>query len=107
MKVVLIAPTINEVEGLRYTLPRLDKNIIDEIIVADRNSTNGTVEYCQENGYRVYHQKSRGYGAAVMEVIALTDADVIVELCPDGSSIPEKVPDLLTKIREGYDLVVA
>ena len=50
MKVVLIAPTINEIDGLRYTLPRLDKNIIDEIIVADRNSTDGTVEYCKENG---------------------------------------------------------
>ena len=107
MKVVLIAPTINEVEGLRWTLPRLDKNIINEIIVADRNSTDGTVEYCKENGYRVYHQQSRGYGNAVMEVIAMTDSDIIVELCPDGSSIPEKVSDMIAKINDGYDLVVA
>ncbi len=103
----MIAPTINELEGLRLTLPRLDKNIIDEIIVADKNSTDGTVEYCKENGYRVYHQQSRGYGAAVMEVIAMTDADVIIGFCPDGSSIPEKIPDLLEKINEGYDLVIA
>ena len=107
MKVVLIAPTINELEGLRLTFPRLDKTIIDEIIVADKNSTDGTIEYCKENGYRIYHQQSRGYGAAVMEVIAMTDADVIVEFCADGSSIPEKVSDLLAKINEGYDLAVA
>ncbi len=107
MKIALIALTINEVAALPQVLPKLNRNIIHEIIVVDLNSTDGTVEYCIENGYRVHHQQSRGYGAGCMEILAITDADVIIEFPPDGSSMPEKIPDLLAKINEGYDFVIA
>ena len=106
MKVALIAPTINEVEGLRNVFPRLPKDLLDEIIVVDLHSTDGTIEYAKENGYSVHHQKSRGYGAGIMEALAQTDADVIIEFPPDGSSPPERIGDLLAKLNEGYDLVI-
>ncbi len=107
MKVALIAPTINEVEALRVIVPRLKRVSLDEIIVVDLDSTDGTIEYCREQGVRVLHQKTRGYGAAFMEALEKTDADIIIEFCPDGSSLPEKIPDLLEKIKEGYDMVIA
>ncbi len=107
MKVALIAPTVNEITALRQVFPRLDRGILDEIIVVDLNSTDGTVEYCNEYGYRVIHQQSRGYGAGFMEALAVTKADIIIEFPPDGSSMPEKIPDLLSKINEGYDFVIA
>jgi glycosyltransferase involved in cell wall biosynthesis len=107
MKVALIAPTINEIAGLREIFPRLPKDVLDEIIVVDLNSTDGTVEYCKEHGYRVHHQQSRGYGAGILEALRETSADIIIEFPPDGSSLPEKIPDLLAKINEGYDVVVA
>jgi len=106
MKVALIAPTMNEVEGLRAVFPRLPKDLLDEVIVVDLNSTDGTVEYCKEHGYRVHHQQSRGYGAGILEGLAVTDADVIIEFPPDGSSMPESIGKLLAKIDEGYDLVI-
>ncbi len=106
MKTLLIAPTINEVVALRQVLPRLDRKTVDEIIVVDQNSTDGTVEYCQKLGYRVHRQQSRGYGASFMEVLAMTKADIIIEFLPDGSSLPEKIPELLAKINEGYDFVI-
>ncbi len=107
MKIALIAPTINEITALPHVLPKLDRNIIHEIIVVDLNSTDGTVAYCIENGFQVHHQQNPGYGAALMEALAITNADVIIEFTPDGSAIPEKVPDLLAKINEGYDFVIA
>lgn len=110
MKVTLIAPTINEVEALREVMPKLaaiDKNLLHEIIVADFKSTDGTVEYCIDNGHRIHHQQNRGYGAAYMEVIPQTQADIIIEFPPDGSSPPERVADLISKINEGYDMVIA
>lgn len=106
-KAALIALTVNEVEGIKQVFPRINKAVLDEIIVVDLNSTDGTVEYCQERGYRVHHQRSRGYGAGVVETLTITDADVIVEFPPDGSSLPEKIPEILAKIDEGYDLVIA
>src|SRR3989344_6669378 len=106
-KTALIALAVNEVEGIRQVFPRINREAMDEIIVVDLNSTDGTVEYCQERGYRVHHQRSRGYGAGVVETLTITDADVIVEFPPDGSSLPEKIPEILAKIDEGYDLVIA
>ena len=53
MTVALIAPTINEIDGLKAVFPKLPKDLIDEILVVDLNSTDGTKEWCRENGYRV------------------------------------------------------
>ncbi|OGG51096.1 hypothetical protein A2763_02025 [Candidatus Kaiserbacteria bacterium RIFCSPHIGHO2_01_FULL_54_36] len=107
MNVALIAPTVNEVEGLRAVFPKLPKDLLNEIVVVDLNSTDGTIEYCKKEGYRVHHQVSRGYGAGIMEGLAHTSADIIVEFPPDGSSPPERIGDLVAKVREGYDLVIA
>ena len=107
MKAALIIPTYNEIDGVREIFPRLPKNVLNEIIVADLNSTDGTLEYCKEHGYRVHHQVAPGYGAAFMEALALTDAEIIVEFPPDGNNLPEKIPDVIAKIKEGYDFVIA
>ena len=105
MKVALIAPTINEIDGLRAVFQTAQR-IAREIIVVDLNSTDGTVEYCKEHGYKVHRQQSRGYGAGILEGLAQTDADIIIEFPPDGSSPPDRIADLLAKISEGYDLVI-
>src|SRR3989344_2461115 len=107
MKVVLIAPTINEVEALRAGFPKINRQWLDKIIVVDLNSTDGTIEYCLERGYTLHRQKTRGYGAGIREVLDEIDSDVIIEFPPDGSSPPESIPDLIAKINEGYDLVIA
>ena len=109
MKVALIAPTLNEIDGAREVFPKLAKlrgSILDEIIVADLNSTDGTIEYAKECGFRVHNQKIRGYGAAFMEALEQTDADIIVEFPPDGNNMPEKIPDVVAKVKEGYDMVI-
>ena len=106
MSVALIAPTINEVDGLREVFPKLPKELLDEILVVDLNSTDGTAEYCKEHGYRVHHQQSRGYGAGIIEGLSATNSEIIIEFPPDGSSPPERIADLLAKIDEGYDLVI-
>lgn len=105
-KAVLIAPTINEITAIKEVFPKINRQLTD-IIVVDLNSTDGTVEYCQENDYFLHSQKSRGYGAGIMEALAISDADIIIEFPPDGSSPPERIPDLINKINEGYDFVIA
>lgn len=107
MKTTVIIPTLNEVDGVRAVLPKINKNWIDEIIIVDGGSKDGTIEYCGKNNYFVHNQKSKGYGLAILEGVRLAQGDIIIEFTPDGSSLPEKIPELISKIHEGYDLVVA
>lgn len=107
MSVTLIAATLNELEAAKVVLPRIDRSVVDEIIVVDGGSTDGTVEFCESQGYTVYRQKERGYGSAMREAFALAKGDLIIEFPPDGNSLPEKVSDVVKKLEEGYDLVIA
>jgi len=104
--VTLIAPTLNEIEAVSVVLSKIDRDWIDEIIVVDGGSTDGTVEYCEQNGYFVYTQQQKGYSAALREAIQISTGDIIIEFQPDGNSLPHKIPELVTKISEGYDLVI-
>jgi len=105
-KVLLIAPTSNELEGVKAVLPKINKKVVDDILVVDLNSTDGTIEYCQKLGIKVHHQKTKGYGAAMQEGLEINHNEIIVEFPPDGSSPPEKIKDFVDKINEGYDLVI-
>ena len=107
MKVTLIAATWNEFEAAQVVLPRIDRKWVDEIIVVDGGSTDGTVEFCKAQGYTVFTQKERGYGSAMKEAAERAIGDFIIEFPPDGNSLPEKVPDVIKKLQEGYDFVVA
>ena len=98
---------MNEIDGVRAVLPRIDRSVIDEVIVVDLNSTDGTREYAESQGCRVIRQRSQGYANAFKEGIAAASGDIIIEFQPDGNSIPEKIPELLAKLREGNDLVIA
>jgi len=106
MSVSLIAATLNEIEAVKVVLPKIDRTWVDEIIIVDGGSTDGTVEYCKENGFTVYRQRQKGYGAALCEAIELSRGDFIIEFQPDGNSLPQKIPELIAKISEGFDLVV-
>jgi glycosyltransferase involved in cell wall biosynthesis len=100
-------PTLNEIEGVQAVLPRIDRRVVDEIIVTDGGSKDGTVEYCLKNGARVHTQKKRGYGSAILEALELARGEIVVEITADGSSLPEIIPALIAKIGEGNDLVLA
>jgi glycosyltransferase involved in cell wall biosynthesis len=106
MKTTLIAATLNEIEAIQVVLPQIDKSWIDEIIITDGSSTDGTVEYCRENGYKVVQQKGKGYGSAIREVVKVARGDIIIEFPPDGNSLPEKIPEVIAAIEKGHDFVI-
>ena len=106
-KVALIIPTLNEIDGMKWFMPRLKKDWYDEIVVIDGGSTDGTIEYCKDNGYPVYVQKENGLPKAYDEAFMRTTSDIIITLTPDGNSLPELIPGLVDKIKEGCDMVIA
>lgn len=106
MKTTLIVATWNEVEGIRKVMPLVKREWVDQIIVMDGGSTDGTIEEAKKAGYQVYVQKKKGFRHAYTEVLPLVEGDVVITFSPDGNSIPELIPALVAKMREGYDMVI-
>ena len=107
MKITLLVLTWNEIDGMKAIMPQINKEWCDQIIVLDGGSTDGTIEWAQENGYFVYVQKQSGFRHAYNEVLPYIEGDIVLTFSPDGNSIPELIPDLIAKINEGYDMVIA
>lgn len=107
LQITVFAPTKNEIDGMKWIMPRLKKEWYDELIIMDGSSTDGTVEYCKENGYPIFIQSGKGLTNAYDEGFKRSTKDIIIIITPDGNSIPEAIPRLLEKIGEGYDMVIA
>jgi glycosyltransferase involved in cell wall biosynthesis len=106
VKVTLLALTLNEVEGVKAIMPQIDRSWVDQILVVDGGSTDGTIEWCQANGYDVYVQKRRGIRFAYLEVLDLIKGDIVVTISPDGNCPMAYIPQLVDRIRQGDDLVI-
>ena len=98
---------MNEVEGLRTLMPRVKREWVDQILVVDGQSRDGSAEYAREQGYEVHVQKEKGLRKAFIEGWPLIRGEVVITFSPDGNCIPEVVPALIEKMKEGYDMVVA
>lgn len=106
MKVTLVLPTLNELGGMQVTMPKIKKEWYDQLIVIDGGSTDGTIEYARKNGYFVYVQKGRGLRQGLREIYDMITGDIMITFSPDGNSIPELIPPLTEKMKEGYDMVI-
>lgn len=103
----LVMPTLDEIEGLRHVLPRIDRSLFKEIVVVDGGSKDGTLDFAREQGLIALRQPGRGLTDAQEYAFRSVTADVIVLFTPDGNSLPEALPHVCAKIREGYDMVIA
>ena len=102
MRVSVIIPTRNEASGLTRVLADLPAGLVDEVLVVDSNSTDGTPEVAARMGARLIAEQRRGYGQACLTGIAHAgSSDVIVFLDGDYSDRPAELPRLLAPIAEG------
>lgn len=106
--VSIILPAKNEAEALTSLLPRLRQlQPGAEIIVVDDGSTDDTQRICADNRVTCLHSPySMGNGAAIKRGARAANGDILVFMDGDGQHDPDDIGRLLTKLDEGYDMVV-
>ncbi|MEI6491395.1 MAG: glycosyltransferase [Verrucomicrobiota bacterium] len=108
MTVSLIIPVKNELPGLKVYLPTLiASGRFLEIIVIDGKSTDGSIEYAKSLGCRVVTQDKPGIRAAYLQTYRSFSGDAVIVFSPDGNSLPEAIPAIITNLENGYDMVIA
>ena len=108
MRISLILPAKNEAEGLRKALPGVRQLLPDaEIIVVDDGSTDQTALVAREMGARVLSSPySMGNGAAIKRGARAATGDILMFMDADGQHNVSLIPQVLSKLDEGYDMAV-
>ncbi len=107
MKVTLLVLTLNEVDGMRDVMPLVKREWVDQILISDGGSTDGTLEAARAAGYEVIEQRRKGIRFGYIEAWPHITGDVVITFSPDGNSVPGAIPVLVKSMQEGYDMVIA
>lgn len=111
-KVCVVLPAYNAARTLLRTVERLDRTVVDEIIVVDDASTDETREITRRLGLRyAFHGQNLGYGGNQKTCYALaleTGADLVIMVHPDYQYEPKLAPAMAHLVASGvYDVVIA
>lgn len=106
MKTTLLIPTLNEIQGMQAIYPQIDKSWVDQILVVDGGSNDGTIEYCKKNNIPIVVQEKKGLRQGYFEAWPYITGDIVITFSPDGNSLAEKIPPLVEKMKEGHDMVI-
>ena len=101
MSVTVIIPALNEEENVGQVLAGIPADVVDEILVVDGGSSDGTVAVAQAEGARVVHEPRRGYGRACAAGVRAASGDIVLFLDADGADDPSQIPDLLASMLGG------
>jgi glycosyltransferase involved in cell wall biosynthesis len=104
-KVIVVMPAYNAEKTLERTLDDIPRDWVDEIILTDDASRDGTVALARRLGLRVFvHEKNRGYGAnqktCYSEALKL-GGDIMVMVHPDHQYDPKVIPRLIQPLLDG------
>ena len=104
-KVIVVMPAYNAEKTLERTLDDIPREWVDDIILVDDASRDGTVDLARKLGLRVFvHGENRGYGGnqktCYTEAMKL-GADIMIMVHPDHQYDPTVIPQLVTPLLEG------
>jgi glycosyltransferase involved in cell wall biosynthesis len=102
-KVVVILPAYNAARTLEKTYREIDRQIVDEVILADDASKDDTVLVARAIGitHIIQHEKNKGYGGnqkSCYRKALETGGDIIVMLHPDYQYTPALIGPMVSLI---------
>lgn len=108
----VIIPAYNEAASIAKVLKDIPRDLVQEVVVVDNNSTDQTAEIATANGATVLQETQQGYGFACLKGINYLKSkeeqpDIVVFLDADYSDYPTEIADVVKPIIEnGYDMVI-
>lgn len=101
--ILVIIPALNEAENLPEVIESMPA-FVDQVVVADNCSTDGTDEIAKGLGALVSYAESRGYGAAclaAMKLLSNWEKAIVVFVSGDGSDDASEMSGLIAPIANG------
>ncbi len=110
-ELTILMPCLNEAETLETCIKKAqtflrENNVNGEVLIADNGSTDGSREIAQKAGARVVPVGQRGYGAALIGGCEAAKGEYVIMGDADDSYDFLNLMPFLSKLREGYDLVM-
>src|ERR1700756_5501464 len=110
-KVTVVLPAYNPAQTLKQTIDEIPHDIVDDIILTDDASLDGTVAIAASLGIdTIRHDRNRGYGGNQKTCYAAAlarGADIVVMLHPDYQYTPKLVTAMASMIAsEEFDVVL-
>ena len=105
-KVIAVLPAYNAEKTLRATFDDIPKDWVDEILLVDDGSKDGTVALAKELGIRtVVHAVNRGYGGnqktCYRTAMDEMEGEIMVMVHPDHQYDPTIIPHLVAPLMAG------
>ena len=106
-RIGVVIPALDEERAIGFVVADIP-DWVDDIVVVDNGSQDGTASAAEAAGARVVHESERGYGAACQTGIrALKAPDIVVFLDGDYSDYPQEMTSVIDPIANGTaDFVV-
>ena len=110
-KVIVVLPAYNAGLTLKKTISEIPRDVVDEIVLVDDNSSDDTIAIAKEIGIQhiIIHEKNKGYGgnqkSCYRKALEL-DGDIIVMLHPDYQYTPLLIMPMISVIGNGLYKVV-
>lgn len=105
--VAILIPCYNEEVTIGKVVSDFHRVLPDATVyVFDNNSTDRTAQIAREKGAVVVKEPRQGKGHVVRAMFTQVDADIYVMVDGDDTYPAEAAVDMVSKVAEGYDMVV-